>query len=338
MTNLPSFSISKNIWVAALIAIAIVSGGQFLIQHVPAEKRDMIATGLMCDIIITFPVSYYLLIIRPLKLRKSSIILVICVCCGVACFVLPEHQRSYIIQVRKLTALIELGVLIYGIRKIKEIRSEYKALQTAFPDFAYNLYKSMANVLGENTYVKIVASELTILRFGLLCWKKTKQGSPTAYSYTVYKESNYPVLFGVILFACMVEITGLHLVLLHYSKTAALIISVLSLYGTIYIISDLSAILKSPVLITADKLLLRTGLRWRTLVNKNNIASIVKINESFLPEPDCFKGGVMKTSANLLITFKHPISIERLYRKPILADKMVMTIDRADDFMTELEN
>jgi hypothetical protein len=196
----------------------------------------------------------------------------------------------------------------------------------------------MAAVFGDTIYAKVVASELTILRFGLLCWKRPKQGSIIVSRYTIYKESNYPVLFGMILFACMVEITGLHLVLLHYSKTAALIMSVLSLYGTIFIVSDLSAILKSPALIMEDKLLLRTGLRWRSIVNKNNIASIVKIKESFQPDTDCFKGSIMKNGANLLLTFKHPVSIERLYRKPILADKIIMTIDQADDFIAELNN
>ncbi len=37
-----------------------------------------------------------------------------------------------------------------------------------------------------------------------------------------------------------------------------------------------------------DKLLLRTGIRWRVLVNTNNIASIEKIKESYQVDKDCF--------------------------------------------------
>jgi hypothetical protein len=336
--TLPSFSILKNIGLAALIALVIVLGGQFLVHHIPPANRDAVASGFMLDMIITFPVIYYFLIICPLRLRKWSIILVISICCGVAYMILPEHQRSYIIQLRKLTVLIELAGVVYGMGKIRKIRAAYRKLQAAFPDIAYNLHKSMAAVFGDTIYAKVVASELTILRFGLLCWKKPKQGAIIVSNFTVYKESNYPTLFGVVLFTCMVEITGLHLVLLHYSKMAALIMSVLSLYGTIFIISDLSAILKNPVWIMEDKLLLRTGLRWRALVYKNNIASIVKIRDSFEPDTDCFKGSIMKNSANLLLTFKHPVSVERLYRKSIFASKIVMTIDQADDFIIQLKN
>jgi len=85
-----------------------------------------------------------------------------------------------------------------------------------------------------------------------------------------------------------------------------------------------------------DKVLLRTGLRWRVIVNRNNIISVEKINDSFLPGANCFKGSVMKSSINILFTFKHAVNIERLYRKPVLFDKIVMSIDQANDFMAEL--
>jgi hypothetical protein len=332
------FSIPKRVWFTALIGSAILLVGLFLINHLHYPKKDIAATAFLLDMVITFPVIYYFMVIRPLKLRKWSIILVFSICCIVAYFILPQHQQTYIIQIRKLTVVIELAALAYGLLKIRKVRAEYKVLQASFPDIAYNMYKSMATVFGDKMYVKIIASELTILRFGLLCWKKQKQLHLEATHYTVYKESGYPVLFGVILFACMVEITGLHILLLHYSKVAAAVVSVLSLYGTIFIVSDLSAILKSPVLVTDDKLLLRTGLRWRASVNKNNILSVEKIKEGFQPETNCFKGSILKNNANILFTFKHTVIIERLYRKSISADKIVMSIDQADDFIADLSN
>jgi hypothetical protein len=227
-------------------------------------------------------------------------------------------------------------MLVYLTIKARKIRAEYRRLQATFPDIAYNLYKSMETVLGNKLYVKIVASEITVLRFGLLCWKKQKPMPVEAKKYTTYKESGYIVLFGVILFASMVEITALHLVLLHYSKTAALIISILSVYGAIFIVGDISAILKNPVLLVDDKLLLRAGLRWRVMADKNDIASIKKIKGDFEPDGNHFKGAVLKNAANVLITFKQPVTIERLYRKPLSADKIIMSIDKADDLAAEL--
>jgi len=173
-----------------------------------------------------------------------------------------------------------------------------------------------------------------MLRFGLLCWKKVKQPS-NALRFTIYKESGYPALFGVILFASIVEIVAMHFMLIHYSKVAALVVSIISVYGTIFIVSDLSAVLKRPVLILENQILLRTGFRWRALVNKNNIASIVKIKEGFEPADTCFRGGILKGNTNILFTFKHPVSVERIYRKPLSVNTIMMSIDQADEFIAK---
>lgn len=84
-----------------------------------------------------------------------------------------------------------------------------------------------------------------------------------------------------------------------------------------------------------DKLLLRTGIRWRVLVNTNNIASVEKIKESYQVDKDCFNGGILKSSVNILFTFKHPVSIERIYRNPIKFNKIIMSIDQANDFLAD---
>lgn len=329
-----SFTLSRNIILVAIIALIILSIGLFVIHHAPLAKKDIVATAFLFDLVITFPVAWYFIVIRPLRLRKWGIFLVFTLCCGIAYLILPAHQQSYIIQIRKLVIVPELAMLVYGIIKARKIKTEYRRLQTDFSDTAYNLYRSMAIVFGENAYVKIVASEFTMLRFGLLCWKKVKQPS-NALRFTVYKESGYPALFGVILFASIVEIVAMHFMLIHYSKVAALVVSILSVYGTIFIVSDLSAVLKSPVLILENQILLRTGFRWRALVNKNNIASIVKIKEGFEPGDNCFKGSILKGNANVLLTFKHPVNIERLYRRPLSVNQIVMSVDQADDFIAK---
>lgn len=84
-----------------------------------------------------------------------------------------------------------------------------------------------------------------------------------------------------------------------------------------------------------DKLLLRTGIRWRVLVNTNNIASVEKIKESYQVDKDCFNGGILKSSVNILFTFKHPVSIGRIYRNPIKFNKIIMSIDQANGFLAD---
>jgi hypothetical protein len=329
-------TIHKNVWYAVLAALAILTVGLFLMHNVAPVKRDLAATGFLFDIVITFPVIYYFLVIQPLKLKKWGILLVVTCCCAIGYIILPVHQRNYIIQLRKLTAGLELIVLIYAISKIRHIKKAYHQLQNEIPDIAYNLHKSMVTVLGNGVATKFMASELTILRFGLLFWMRPQKSLLAIKRFSIHKETGYPALFGVILFVCFVEITALHLLLLHYSPTAAIIVTILSIYGTIFVIGDFSAILKSPVLILQDQLLLRTGLRWRALVDINKIVSVEKVKDSFEPGEHCFKGGLIKSGVNILFTFVDSVNIERIYRKPVSAKQIAMTIDQADEFIAYL--
>ncbi len=331
-----TLSVSKNYLYAAFIAIIILIIGLFLLHAAAPVKRDLVATGFLVDIVVTFPVVFYFLVIRPLRIKKWKMVLVFTCCCGVAYCILPAHQQYYIIQLRKLTVGLELGVLIYALSKIKKIRSVYYQLQADFPDTAYNLQKSMMQILGGGVAVKVLASELTILNFGLFWWRKSKAGQASAKRFSVYKESGYAAFFGVLLTVCFIELVAFHLALMHYSNTAAIVLTVLSAYGTLFIIGDFSAIVKSPVTILDGRLLLRTGLRWRAVIDNTNIASVEKVKDSFQPGDGCFKGGVMKSSINILFTFKNPVTIERLYRKPIMVKQIVMCVDEADAFIDRL--
>jgi hypothetical protein len=334
--TLSPVSVHKNIWFTALTAFAILCGGLLIMHHVSPVKRDLIATAFLTDIVVTFPIAYYYLLIRPLKLKKWSIFLVISCCLAVAYFILPAHQRYYIVQLKKLTVCIELGILIYCVSKIKKIIASYRQLRIQSPYSPYILRQSMFNVLGNGIGIKLMASELSILRFGLLFWRKQKDTPLSATSYSIHKESGYIAMFCIVLFACFAELMGFHLLIAHYSKTAAFIVSLLTVYGIVIIVGDLVAIMKSPVLVMPDKLVLRTGIRWVVVIDRDNIIAVEKVRTGFESGEDCFQGGILKSSVNICFTFAQPVSIERIYSKTVTTKQIVMTVDRVDELIAQL--
>lgn len=328
----------KNIYFTTLLAAAILLCGLLVLHFAPLAKRDVLATGFLADIVITFPVAYYFLIIRPNQLKARRMLLVVSMCLLVAYLILPPHQKYYVLQLRKASELAELSFLIYVISKIKTIISFYKQQQAGYPDFSYNFSKSLVAVLGDSLPVRMLASEIIVLRFGLGCWKKFRPVSANIKQFTVYKESGFAGFFGVILSVFMIELVVVHLLLMHYSHLAAVLVSLASVYGLIFLISHLSSVVKNPILFLGDKILLRVGFKWRAMVNINNIASAEKITDSYVPDETCFRGSVMKNSINILLTFKHTVCIDRIYRKPITANKIVLSIDNAADFIKMLDS
>ena len=230
----------KNIGLVMLLAILLVVGGPYLLQHTAAGKHSSVANGLLADMLITFPVAYYFLIIRPLKLKVWNMLLVITCCCGIAYVILPVQQQQYIIQVRKLSVLAELGLVIFALSKLNRIKSEYRRLQAILPDTSFHIQQSITTVLGNNQAIRMLASEITILHFGLLCWKKGPAVPQHARCYTTHRNSGYVALFGVLLLVMLVEVVAVHLLLLQYSILAAVVVTAISVYGMIFLVADLS--------------------------------------------------------------------------------------------------
>ncbi|MDN5284086.1 MAG: hypothetical protein JWR38_360 [Mucilaginibacter sp.] len=324
--------INRHMALITLIALLIFVGGPLLLHTVSAAVKDKIANGLLADFVITFPALYHLIIIRPLKKSTRSLFIVISICSAIAYLVLPPHQKEYILQVRKLSILAELLFIIYAITKINRLRTFYKVHQVVLADPIYNLRSAMADALGDSLGVKIIAAELAVLRYGLLCWLRGTSGLKQSLSFSTHKQFGYVALWCVLFIAMMVEVTAFHLLLLKWSATAAMIITILSLYGAIILVADLSAILKRKTQVSDDQLLLQVGLRWRAITGLNNISSIKKISGDYYSETDYFKGGIIKSAGNLLINFKQPIQIDKLYGPSKEFDTILMNIDDYESF------
>lgn len=326
------------VYIGLIVAFAILllAGAPYLLHHVATDHHNNVANGLLADMLITFPAAFYFLIIRPFKLRLRNLLLVVSCCCGVAYLIMPLQQQQYILQIRKTTVLLELGILIYAISKFKSIKTEYMQLQAQVPDTAFHLQESISKVLGNSLAIRMLASEITVLRFGLLCWLKGNNVPHGAKQYSTYKQSGYAGMFGVLLFVMLIELIAVHLLLMHYSRLAAYIVSALSLYGMLFLLADISAVLKSPVYVIEMHLLLRTGMRWRLYTDLDNIEVIVKLRGDFEPQEGGFNGAIIKSSANLHISFKQPVALSRLYRNTMMVTSVVLTVDDPDAFMADL--
>ena len=327
-----TLSLSRNILLISILACAVFIGGMFLLHAVPIAARDKVADGLLFDFLITFPVLYYLIIIRPGQKSARRLFLVISICSILAYILLPQQQRNYILQVRKLSAAAELLFIVYAITKFRTLKKAYKQHQSVFADPIYNLRSALTDIMGDSLAAKIVASELAVLRYGLCCWRKEKSTLTQSTAFSTHKEFGYIGIWCMLIVAIMVEVTAFHLLLMRWSHTAAWILTSVSLYGLIFFIADLSAILKRKVLLNDEDLILRTGLRWQAQTTQNNISSIKKISNDYESDTAFFKGGIIKNSGNCLIDFKETVTINKLYGSAKEYSSILMHIDNFEGF------
>lgn len=331
------YKTGRNVIIVTLIAFTIFIGGAFFLRVVPPSAKDKIADGLLADFVITIPALYYFIVVRPLKIAAKSVLAVISVCCIVAYVVLPQHQRGYLLQLRKLSAVAELLFIIYAAKKFSKIKASYNVHQANFPDPIFNLRAAMVGEFGNSLSIKVLASELAVLRYGLLFWKKEKPGLNQGDTFTTHKDVGYIALWCIFLLAVMVEITAVHLLLMRWNHTAANVLTALSLYGVIFLIADLSAIVKRKIMITNGQLILRTGLRWRSIIKVSNIVSLTKITNDTPPTESCFNGGIIKSSGNVFISFKEPVQVDKIYGVSKQFSSVILNIDNFEAFADSLK-
>jgi hypothetical protein len=327
-----SLRLNRNVISITLIACAIFFGGLAMLHAVPLAVRDKVANGLLADFVLTFPVLFYFVIVRKLNVSAKSLLLVFSICCGLAYLVLPQQQRDYILQIRKLSLLAELFVIGYAVTQFKKIRAAYYLYHAAFADPIYNLRLSMGDVLGNSPAIKVLAAEVAVLRYGLLFWKKEK--ADVQYkSFSTHKDCGYVAIWCVLFAVVLIEIIPMHLLLMKWSNTAAIILTVLSLYSSIIFIADLSSMLKRKVLLNDNTIILRTGLRWRAVTGLDNIQSLQKITNDYTSNEPYLKGGVLKNSGNLLVTFNQPVMVDKLYGASKPYHTILMQVDDVDAFI-----
>jgi hypothetical protein len=233
---MPVTSLTRNIILITLIAILIFLGGLTLLHTVALNVRAKVADGLLADFIVTFPALYYLIIIRPTQTSAKRLLFVVSVCSVIAYLVLPAQQKAYILQIRKLSALAELLFVIYAFTKFNKLRLAYKAQKTLLPDPIYNLRLAMVNTMGDSLGVKVIASELAILKYGLLSWQKEPAALIQSRSFSTHKDFGYIAIWCILFVAIMVETFAFHLLLLKWSHIAAMVVTGLTLYSVILLI------------------------------------------------------------------------------------------------------
>ncbi|QEC75738.1 hypothetical protein [Mucilaginibacter ginsenosidivorax] len=335
---MPITSLTRNIILITIIAVLIFFGGWALLHTVALNMRNKVADGLLADFVVTFPVLYYLIIIRPSQTSAKRLLFIISICSIIAYLILPAQQKAYILQIRKLSAFAELLFVIYAFTKFNKLWLAYKYQKALLPDPIYNLRLAMASTMGHSLGVKVIASELAVLRYGLLSWKKEKPALTQSRSFSTHKDFGYIAIWCILFVAIMVETFAFHLLLLKWSPLAAMIVTGLTLYGVIFLVADLSAVIKRRVEINQTTLLLRTGLRWRAIVDIANICTINKIVNDYHSNNFYFKGGIIKSSGNLLITFKTPVQVDKLYGKSKMTNTILMNIDNYEAFAAMVNN
>jgi hypothetical protein len=326
-----------SITVFAFITVAMMATEFYIVNNAAFSKNaHLMSFAITCDIVVILPILFYFLIVRPLKLNPAFILSIYILSAWAVYFILPKTQHFYLKYVWHSLAFVEIGVMIWAVSKVKTIIKTYKSLSINSFDFYFNLKKSLELAIGNTVFTRVFATEIAIIRYGLLFFIQAKiEVLPHQKTFSVHKKSGYITIWAVLLFVGFVELFALHFLFKKFGNTVVLIADALSIYTLIFMVADLIALLRRPILIDNQQLTIRNGIRWHVIIDRKNIEKIEDISR--LPADKDIQKIATLGEPNVLLMLKESIEITGFYGMRFQSKRLALLVDDKELFIKSLE-
>ncbi|WP_338874599.1 hypothetical protein WBJ53_03175 [Spirosoma sp. SC4-14] len=311
------------------LEIAVVRSAAF------QQKPDWVALGLTFDMLIGLPLLYYFLLVRRLKVPLRSLFGIFGLALSLTALILPTNYQQFVGLLRRSLLLVELGIVGYALLRINQIRRYYRQFSAVSADFMTNLLQSLDAVLGHSRFNRILVSELSILRYSLLGWWLPVEKKATDIVFTSHRESGQTALTMGLLLIGIIETTVVHLLIDRWDSTSAWLATAASFYSLLFIVADLVATGKRPVLVRSNDLVLRFGLRGYGTIQRKQIGQIVPITNKPEHHANTMMGTFL-TVPNIFIELTEPVTMTGLLGSQRTVRRIALFIDDKQKFINEL--
>lgn len=212
--------------------------------------------------------------------------------------------------------IIARGVAAF--RTTKEQRLE-AALATALPASLLHLAKS----------------EIALLRCLFAAPSATPQVPPGANAFACHGQTA-PMLW-VLLALQAIELGVTHLLISHWSERAAIVLSLLTAIGIVYMIAFIRSLRLHPILLTEEGLHLRTGLLLQRHVPYAEIAEVSAIPASEQVNSPATLNMSILAGPNMIVHLREPVPRRRLLRDRPPVTAIAFRPDQPDAFLAALQ-
>jgi hypothetical protein len=249
--------------VAALSRVALTSSAF-------ARHPGALAFAVTFDLTVSATALFWLLAVRTGRFGPAAMVPVFCAGAALASLMVPSAQRAWPLRAGLLG---EAAVAVaLGVRVVRGRRA-LRAAGRAVP-FEDALEAAARAMLGSPRLAAAVASEAALLRFALFSWREAPHLPEGHRPFTGHRSNGLGAVIFALGLVTLAEAVGGHLLLSQWSSRAAWVATGLSLYGLVWLIGDYRAVLLRPVLLGAEALEVRIGLRWRATIPLDAIRQV----------------------------------------------------------------
>jgi hypothetical protein len=255
-----------------LLASLVVFGACLAVMRTAAFARnpDVGYFGITFDLCITIPLIYYWLVVRRGHARALSIVPLFIACMVIARLLVPMPHRDFLRQLALLQAPLELAVVVAIVMRLRTAKKSFREDD----DLVTRIELICRSFFGDTRLTRIVSGEVTAFTLGVFGWHLASPRKRGIASSTFHQRSGWGSIVACILVLIAAEGVGVHLIVQRWSANAAWFITLLDLWGAIWLLGDYQAFRLRPLVVMHDRVDLHFGFRWSVSIPRELIAAV----------------------------------------------------------------
>jgi hypothetical protein len=304
----------------ALGAIAAIYAACTAIALSAWSSHQLVATGVAFDLTITSTFAFWLLAVRPGHAQPKAMIRVAAIGFVVAKLLVGLGALGMV------GALAETAVVVWLAIRIRRIARRARELRRLGHGLHASLDIAFTDVLRPRAVASGIATEVSTMILAVTGWFRR---APAGYS--MHRNTGFMMIVGVLCALAVVEAVGMHVVVMQWSSTAAIVLTILSIYGLVWLLGMTHAVRLSPLRFLGDDLIIERGLRARLAVPRGLVAEATPVTAKVDGALD-----LAYFDANLLLVFREPVVVHGLFGRTKTTDRITLSVDDREGFVAAL--
>jgi hypothetical protein len=233
------------------------------------NHSSQLTVGIILDLLLIAPLTYYF-VIRNTSVSKMTVLRVFMAGTIVATLILSKSDSQLLSIIKtRIAPLIEISIVGFIIVKFYTARKNLKSVSV---DFLIHCRAILNPVFGNEKIANMIASEAAVFYYSFSGKKKV---SANEIHFTSYKKTGVIIVLNTFFCLFISETIGMHFIFQLWNKTAAWILTGLSIYTCMQLFAHIRSLKIRTTILTENELLIRHGLLGGdVLIALTNIASI----------------------------------------------------------------
>jgi len=248
------------------VAVAVNLTAIIVHRHVAPTRRAVVDAAILADMAVTLPLAYFLLVARPRRqsLATFSAVAVLSTLRGLS--YQDIDPRLHV----ALGAGLEIALVAFVVARVRSASRQAGVMGTADP--LDRVREAVESLVPAPRVAGALAAEIAVFVYALGSWRSEPDVPAGAQAFTIYRRDGALALFGVLAVMTLIESAVMHLLVAHWSRTAAWILTGLSAYTAVWCVAMARALVLRPCVVDGDRITLRAGLLWTLQLHREDIA------------------------------------------------------------------